>query len=94
MAIDIPVAAHKKAAEVFTIISQPAAVHVIQCILKEGEASSREMEGTFNINQIRKTTAKLIKIGVLRKESTGTDVYYKLVHVRLETINAAAARIL
>ncbi|WP_287101330.1 hypothetical protein [Hydrotalea sp. AMD] len=88
-------AAHRAALTIFTVITNPTAVHVINYLQREKEGTIREMEtDEMNISRIRKAVSNLIDIGVVRRESVGTNVYYKLIYEKLGRINSAAARIL
>ena len=92
----IPSAAHKKAADIFSTISTPNSILVIQALVNQQELSSKQLAviTKLSISQVHRVMANLIVISLARKETMGVEVIYKLVHGRLETINAAAARLL
>ena len=92
----IPLAAYKKAANIFSTIASPNCVIILQTLMTAQELSAKQLASTssLNLSQVHKIIPKLITIGLIRKETMGVEVIYKLVHGRLETINAATARLL
>jgi len=94
--ITIPSAAHKKAADIFSTIALPVSSFVIYTLAENSELTAKQLATkTGNaLPVVQRILPKLLATGVIRKETMGVEVYYKLVHGRLETINAAAARLL
>ena len=94
MPINIASAAYEKAADIFSILTHPAAKSIITK-LNQVECTTGELvTGEFPVSAVRKQLQRLISIEVVRKEQLGNEVYYKLSHGRIDTINAAAARLL
>lgn len=94
MQIEIASAAYEEAADIFSIITHPAAKSIIKQLNKVECSAAELVTSEFPISAIRKQLQRLISIKVVRKEQLGNEVYYKLSHGRIEIINAAAARLL
>jgi DNA-binding transcriptional ArsR family regulator len=90
-------AAYRRAAEIYTILSHSTALHILTVL---SEYQNRECSAAFLVtggiplSAVSYQLKRLISIGAVRRETLGNKVYYKLSHGRIETINAAAARLL
>jgi len=91
-------AAYKQAASVFSILSHPVSLHILTLLNEysgKETCTARFMSNSkVPLSAVQYRLTKLIALGVVRRESIKTEVYYKLAHGRIETINSAAARLL
>lgn len=86
--------AFRKTAEIFQTISHPTALHILQSLETHTECSTRSLEtSTMSINAIRTHLNKLISFGIVRRESMGSEVYYKLTNGRIERLSAIASEL-
>jgi predicted MarR family transcription regulator len=91
----IAVSAYSQASEVFEVVSNPIVIHIMNLLERRRNLLALDLtSGEYKVPLILKYLRRMEAIGLVRKDKLGREISYILNHDRLDTINAAAARLL
>ena len=91
----IAVNAYNVGLEVFETVSNPIVLHLMATLEFRRNLLAVELTtAEYKVPLVLKYLRKMQAIGLIRKDRLGSETTYILDHDRLDTINAAAARLL